>query len=317
MVKKMNYMTKDKPYNSLNNYYKKIYNSKVAKISLNANFTCPNKDGTKGFGGCIYCSKLGSGDFAGDKNDSLAKQFNDIKTIIEKKWPNTLYIPYLQANSNTYAPLERLKKIYEEVLTIDLDKTVGLAIATRPDCLSEDICKYLAQLNQRVHISVELGLQTANENTAKYINRGLTNEEFINGVKLLRKYNLEVIVHIINGLPNETIEDMLNTINFINNLDIQGIKFHCLLVLKNTKLYEQYKEKPFKILTLKEYVDITTKQITHLRSDIIIHRLQADANIKDLVEPKWSTKKLVVMNEIDKKLRNDNDYQGKYYRDTN
>ncbi len=306
-------MTKNKPYNTLNAYYKQKYNSKVAKISLNANFTCPNKDGTKGYGGCTYCSKLGSGDFAGNRFKSLTEQFEEIKTIIDKKWPDTLYIPYLQANSNTYASIDSLKKIYEEVLNLYPNKTVGISIATRPDCINDEIVELLNEINKKKPVQIELGLQTSNEATAKRINRCSTNEEFILAVKKLRKYKLEVVVHIINGLPYETKEDMLNTIYFLNKLDIQGIKIHSLLLLKDTKLYEEYLKEQFPILSLEEYVEITTKQITHLRPDIIIHRLAADANLKDLIEPKWTNKKLVVMNEIDKLLRKNKDYQGKYY----
>ncbi|MBQ3253866.1 MAG: TIGR01212 family radical SAM protein [Acholeplasmatales bacterium] len=308
----MNYMTKEKPYNTLTKYYLDKYSSKVAKIALNANFTCPNKDGTKGYGGCTYCSKLGSGDFAGNKELSFKEQFEEIRKVMEEKWPNILYMPYLQANSNTYADINTLKKIYNEVLSIIPDKTVGISIATRPDCINQKIADYLGELNKITNVQVELGLQTANEETGVRINRCSTNLEFINAVSLLRKYGIEIVVHIINGLPYETEDDMLNTIRFINKLDIQGIKIHSLLILKDTKIYEEYKKENFKIMSLEEYVDITVKQITILRDDIIIHRLAADGAANDLVEPKWTTKKLVVMNEIDKKLRKENLYQGIY-----
>ena len=309
----MNFITKEKPYNTLTKYNEYKYSSKVAKIALNGNFTCPNRDGKKGFGGCTFCSNLGSGDLAGDKNKSFMEQFNDIKALMIKKWPNIKFIPYLQANSNTYAPLDKLKKIYNEVISLDKD-IVGLSIATRADCIDEEIAKYLGELNKKINVEVELGLQTVNENTGLLINRCTTNEEFILAVKLLRKYNIEIVCHIINGLPYETIDDMLKTIDFINNLDIQGIKFHSLLILKNTKMYDEYKKNPFHILTLDEYVKITSLQICHLRDDIIIHRLAADGVIDDLIEPKWTIKKMVVMNEIDKYLRNNNLYQGIFYK---
>ena len=282
----MNYMTKEKPYNTLTKYYLDKYSSKVAKIALNANFTCPNKDGTKGYGGCTYCSKLGSGDFAGNKELSFKEQFEEIRKVMEEKWPNILYMPYLQANSNTYADINTLKKIYNEVLSIIPDKTVGISIATRPDCINQKIADYLGELNKITNVQVELGLQTANEETGVRINRCSTNLEFINAVSLLRKYGIEIVVHIINGLPYETEDDMLNTIRFINKLDIQGIKIHSLLILKDTKIYEEYKKENFKIMSLEEYVDITVKQITILRDDIIIHRLAADGAANDLVEPK-------------------------------
>ena len=308
----MNYFTSAKPYNSLNEYYKQKYGKKVAKISLNANFTCPNRDGKKGYGGCIYCSKELSGDFAGDKNKELKDQFIDIKNIIDKKWPNSLYMPYFQAGSNTYAPLEYLKDIYEKSLNFS-DNIIGISIATRGDCINKKIADYLGELNKKTHVQVELGLQSANEATSDFINRKMTNEELLIAIELLRKNNIEVVLHIINGLPNECEADMLNTIDFINKLDIQGIKIHSLLVLKDTILYDMYKKNPFKILTLDEYVSITVKQIAKLRPDIIIHRLAADGNVLDLVEPKWTIKKMVVMNEIDKKLRNEKLYQGIYY----
>ncbi len=309
----MNYMTKNKPYNSLNEYNLQKYNAKVAKIALNADFTCPNKDGKKGYGGCTYCSKLGSGDFAGDKNKSLKEQFEDIKNIMEAKWPNILYMPYLQANSNTYASINKLRNIYNEVLNISPEKTIGLSIATRPDCIDEDIAKLLGEFNKKTNIQIELGLQTSNEKTAEYINRCSTNLEFTTAVNLLRKYNIEIVVHIINGLPFENKNDMLETINFINRHDIQGIKIHSLLILDQTKMYQQYQKDKFSILTLKEYVDITVDQIRLLRDDIIVHRLAADASPKDLIEPKWTMKKLVVMNEIDKLMRKNGYYQGQLY----
>lgn len=309
----MNLITNEKHYNTLSNYYKQKYNKKVLKISLNASFTCPNKDGKKGYGGCSFCSKLGSGDLAGDINLSLHDQFYQIKAIMDKKWPDSLYIPYLQANSNTYSDVKTLNKIYNEVISYEKDRTVGISIATRADCLSDDIISLLSNLNKKIPVQIELGLQTSNENTAKRINRLLTNNEVIVATKKLRKENIEVVIHIINGLPNENEIDMLNTIDFINKLDIQGIKIHSLLILKNTKLYNEYLKEPFKVLSLEEYVDITVKQIKRLRNDIIIHRLAADGVINDLYLPKWTIKKMVVMNEIDKKMRKDNSFQGDNY----
>lgn len=306
-------MTKNKPYNSLNEYLLNKYHKKVAKIALNGNFTCPNKDGKKGFGGCSFCSKLGSGDFAGNKNDEIEIQFKKIKAIMEKKWKDSLYIPYLQANSNTYAPLEKLKELYEKCINLD-EKVVGLDIATRPDCLNDEIINYLGELNKKIDITVELGLQSANEKTGAFVNRCLTNNEFIDAVNKLKNKNINVVAHIINGLPNETAEDMLNTIDFLNKLPIDGIKLHMLLILKDTKMEKDYEIEKFHILTLEEYVDIVVKQICMLRPDIIIHRLSADGNVSDLIEPKWTIKKLVVMNEIDKKLRKNSLYQGINYK---
>ncbi|MDE7105915.1 MAG: TIGR01212 family radical SAM protein [Anaeroplasmataceae bacterium] len=303
-------MNPEKHYNTLTEYYQNKINRKVAKIALNANFTCPNRDGKKGYGGCTYCSKLGSGDTAGNPLQSIKEQYFEIKKIITKKWPSALFVPYLQAYSNTYAPLERLKQLYEGIIELDKENIVELAIATRPDCFTQELYDYLEQFNQRLPLSIELGLQTSNETTAKNINRCCTNEEFIECVKELKKRNIKVVVHIINGLPYETETDMMNTIDFINALEIDGIKIHSLLLLKDTILYEQYQKHLFPILSLEEYVSITVKQIARLKPSIIIHRLAADGIKEDIVLPKWPLKKLVVMNEIDKLMRKLNVYQG-------
>lgn len=305
----MNLMNAEKHYNTLTNYYKNRFNAKVCKISLNAKFSCPNKDGTVGFGGCSYCSRLGSGDFAGDAKKPFKQQFEDVKALLNKKWPNAKYIAYLQANSNTYAPLDKLKKIYEEIISLD-ENIVMLSIATRPDCLEEDKIQYLAQLNKKIPIQIELGLQTIHENTAKLINRGHDLACFINCVKRLREMNIEVIVHVINGLPGETKEMMLQTTSFLNDLDIQGIKIHSLTIIENTKMGEEYKTNPWPLLSLEEYANIVYEQIRHLNDKIIIHRLAADANHTDLIAPSWTVKKMIVMNEIDKLMRLNNAYQG-------
>ena len=304
-------MDKNKRYNSIDRYYKAKYGKKVAKISLNGNFSCPNKDGKKGFGGCIYCSESGSGDFAGDKALDILTQFAQIKTIIDKKWPDSLYMPYLQANSNTYGSVEKLKEVYEPLTT--LKDIVGISIATRADCFDEEIYAYLADLNKRVPLQIELGLQTIHEHTAKLINRKTELKEFKDAISRLREIGIEIVVHIINGLPYENKEDMLETIKFINTLDIQGVKIHSLLVLKNTALANLYEKEKFRILSLEEYVDITVSQIELLRPDIIIHRLGADSSLEDLIEPLWTRKKLIVMNEIDKLLRKKDSYQGILY----
>lgn len=307
----MNLMDQNKRYNTIDRFYKYKYGKKVAKISLNANFSCPNKDGTKGYGGCSYCSLSGSGDFAGDKNKDLLTQFADIKAIMNQKWPDTLYMPYLQANSNTYGSLEKLKETYEPLTKIK--DIIGISIATRSDCFNEEIYAYLNELNQRVPLQIELGLQTIHQKTAERINRGSTLEEFVSCVNRLHKLNIEIVVHIINGLPDESKEMMLQTIDFLNELPIQGIKIHSLLIIKNTRLAKEYETNPFKLLTRDEYVDIVCCQIERLRDDIIIHRLAADSGIDDLIEPLWTRKKLVVMNEIDKELRKRDIYQGISY----
>ena len=302
------YSDSNKRYHTLDYFYKHKFGCKIAKISLNGGFTCPNKDGTKGVGGCIYCSKLGSGDYAGKPNKSLTEQFFDIKKIMNKKWQDTKYIGYFQANTNTYAPVSELKKKYEEILKID--GVVGLNIATRSDAITEDCLNYLEELNKKTFLNIELGLQTIHEDTNKLINRGETLEEFEVMVKKLRSRGINVIVHIINGLPYETKEMMLETIKYVNKLDIQGIKIHMLHIIRDTKLAELYKEKPFHVLTREEYVDIVCDELELLRPEIVINRITGDPNPDELIEPKWLIKKFGVLNEIDKEMARRNSYQG-------
>ena len=312
MVIKLKLFTNEKHYNTLSNYYKYKYNKKVIKISLNMNFTCPNKDGKKAYGGCTYCSHLGSGDFAGNPVDPIEKQFAVIKEMMSKKWPDAYFIPYFQANTNTYAPLETLKPLFLKAK--DLDPNVkGISIATRCDCLEQDKVDFLGELNKICPVQIELGLQTSNEITSRLINRGHNNLEFIDAVKRLKEKNIEVVVHIMNFLPGETKEDMFNTIDFINKLHIDGIKIHELCIIKNTTMGQDYIKSPWKLPTLEEYVELVCEEIARLDPNIIIHRLSADAPLEDLIEPKWTIKKMVVMDEIDKRMRQLNLYQGDHF----
>lgn len=301
------YSDTNKRYHTLDYFYKHKFGGKIAKISLNAGFTCPNKDGTKGVGGCIYCSKLGSGDYAGKPNKTLTEQFNEIKKVMDKKWPNTKYIAYFQANTNTYAPVSILKEKYEEVLKID--GVVGLNIATRSDSISDECLDYLEELNKKIYLTIELGLQTIHESTNKLINRKETLKEFTTMVNRLRKKKINVIVHIINGLPYETKEMMLETVKYVNKLDIQGIKIHMLHIIKDTKLAEMYEKEHFHILTREEYVDTVCDELELLREEIVINRITADPNPNELIEPKWLIKKFGVLNEIDKEMERRNAYQ--------
>ena len=302
------YSDSNKRYHTLDYFYKHKFGCKIAKISLNGGFTCPNKDGTKGVGGCIYCSKLGSGDYAGKPNKSLTEQFFDIKKVMDKKWQDTKYIGYFQANTNTYAPINELKKKYEEVLKID--GVVGLNIATRSDAITEECLDYLEELNKRTFLNIELGLQTIHESTNKLINRGETLEEFESMVNKLRSRGINVIVHIINGLPYESKDDMLETVKYVNKLDIQGIKIHMLHIIEDTKLADLYKERPFHVLTREEYVDIVCDELELLRPEIVINRITGDPNPDELIEPKWLIKKFGVLNEIDKEMKKRDSYQG-------
>ena len=310
-MNKFKYSDSNKRYYTLDYFYKKKFGCKVFKVSLNGGFSCPNKDGKVGYGGCIYCSKLGSGDFAGDLNEPLDVQFTTIRDKMLKKWPNAKYIAYFQANTNTYAPLPVLKEKYESVLKFD--NVIGLSIATRPDAISPECMDYLEELSKRTFLTIELGLQTTKEETSILINRGHTLKEFDDMVKKLRDRNINVVVHIINGLPYENEDDMLNTVRHLNKLDIQGIKIHMLNIVKDTPLEVLYNKEKFHILTKEEYIDIVIKQLELLDENIVIHRITADPDIKSLVEPKWLVKKFCVLNDIDKEMVRRDTYQGKYF----
>ena len=228
---------------------------------------------------------------------------------MKKKWPDALYIGYFQANTNTYAKTEVLKQKYEPIL--ELENVIGLNIATRPDAITEDCLDYLEELSTRTYLTVELGLQTIHEKTTKLINRGHDLECFTNMVKELRKRNINVVVHIINGLPYETKEMMLETVEYLNKLDIQGIKIHMLHIIKDTRLANLYNQEKFHILTKEEYIDIVIEQLERLRPEIIIHRITGDPVKEDLIEPTWLLKKFCVLNDIDKEMVKRNSYQGK------
>ncbi len=302
----------NKRYYTLNYYYKKKYNSKVFKVSLNGGFTCPNKDGTVGTRGCIFCSRLGSGDFAGNKNLDLISQFNEVKSIMLKKWPDAKYIGYFQANTNTYAPLDQLKAKYETIL--NLDNVVGLNIATRSDSITDEVMDYLEELNNKTDLIIELGLQSMHEETLKLINRGHDLKNFEDCFKKLKSRGIKVVVHIINGLPYETKDMMIETAKYLNELDIDGIKIHMLHIIKNTDLEDLYKKQSFHILTREEYVDIVINQLEVLNENIVINRITGDPVKEDLVAPNWLLKKFCVLNEIDKEMVKRDTYQGKKCR---
>ena len=306
------YSDSNKRYYTLDYFYKHKFNSKVFKVSLNAGFTCPNKDGKVGTGGCIYCSKTGSGEYAGDIKKDLVTQFNEVKEMMLKKWPKAKYIGYFQANTNTYAPLNKLKEKYETILK--LDNVVGLNIATRPDSISEECLDYLEELAKKTYLTIELGLQTIHEETSKFINRCHTLECFNDMVKELRKRNINVVVHIINGLPYESKEMMIETIKYLSDLDIQGIKIHMLSILKDTKLSEIYKLERFKLISREEYIDIVCDQLEYLRENIVVNRITGDPKVSDLIEPDWLIKKVTILNDIDKEMKKRNTYQGIKYK---
>ncbi len=299
----------NKRYYTLDSFYKEKFGCKIAKISLNANFTCPNRDGTKGVGGCIYCSNLKSGEYAGESTKDIVEQFNDVKKIMTNKWHDAKFIGYFQAGTNTYASVDKLKSVFEPILK--QDNVVGLNIATRPDSITDECLDYLSDLNKRTYLTIELGLQTIHDKTSELINRCHTLKEFENMVLKLREKKINVVVHIINGLPYETKDMMIETVKYLNKLDIEGIKIHMLHILKNTKLEKLYENKKFHVLTKDEYIDIVVSQLELLKPSIVIHRITGDPKVDDLVEPNWLIKKFVILNDIDKELKKRNTYQGK------
>ena len=293
MENRFKYTNDNKRYHTLTYYYKEKFNEKVCKVSLNANFTCPNIDGTKGYGGCIYCTKLGSGEFGGNPKESLISQFEKGKKIMQRKWPNAKFIAYFQANTNTYAPLEKLKECFEPF--IKRNDCIGLSIATRSDSITDECLDYLEDISKRTYLIIELGLQTIHEKTSKLINRCSTLENFDNMVKKLKERNINVVVHIINGLPYETEEMMIETVKHLNELSIDGIKIHMLAILKDTTLEKYYYKNKYKVLTKDEYISIVIKQLEYLNPKIVIHRLTEDPIKEDLIEPKWLTKKIDIL----------------------
>lgn len=311
MNNKFEFSENNKRYHTFTYYLKKKFGCKIAKVSLNASFTCPNIDGSKGVGGCTYCSAEGSGDYAGNAMLSIKRQFEDVSQMMQKKWNDIKYIPYFQAFTNTYAPLERLKTLYEEVLSYD--DVVGLSIATRADCIDEEIADYLADISKRTFLIVELGLQSIFDETGEKINRCHTYDEFLAGYKLLNDRNINICVHIINGLPGEDKNMMEQTAKTLSKLNLHSIKIHLLHVIKGTKLEEEYNAGKFEFMTREDYVDIVCSQLEYFKPEVVIQRLTGDGKLDDLVGPMWSVKKLVVMNEIDKEFIKRNTFQGYKY----
>lgn len=301
----------DKPYYNLNYFLRNKFGEKVFKISLDAGFSCPNRDGTISSGGCIFCSERGSGDFAGDRSYSIGGQFEDIKFMMNKKWKSGKYIAYFQAYTNTYAPCSVLREKYNEALS--QEGVVGLAIATRPDCLGEDVLNLIEEFSKKTYVWVELGLQTVSDKTAKIINRGYNLEIFEEAVNKLRQRNIDVVVHTIFGLPYENREDMLDTVKYISQMDIQGVKFHLLHLLHDTPLVELYKQGKLKFMEKDAYVDIICTAITMLPQNIVVHRITGDAPRNLLIGPMWSLKKWEVLNSINGRMAEQGLYQGLYF----
>ena len=295
------YTLDNKRYHTLNYFFRNKFKSKVFKVALNAGLSCPNYK----TGGCIYCNH-GSGNHY--ENMDLLKQFDLVKIPLEHKWPNSKYIAYFQANTNTYAPLSVLKEKYETALTIP--NVIGLDIATRSDALNDEILDYLEELNKKTFLMVELGLQSMHDKTLKLINRGHDLKNFEKAVIKLRERGIFTVVHIINGLPGETKEMMIDTVKYLNSLGIDGIKIHMLYVSKNTMLAKMYQVKPFHLLSKEEYIDIVCVQLEYLNPKIVVMRITGDPLKEEVLAPTWLLKKFCALNDIDKEMKKRDIYQG-------
>ncbi|MCT2535831.1 TIGR01212 family radical SAM protein [Aquibacillus koreensis] len=305
------YSFDQKRYHSWNYHLKNTFGHKVFKVALDGGFDCPNRDGTVAHGGCTFCSAAGSGDFAGDRVDDLETQFTDIKSKMHQKWKDGKYMAYFQAYTNTHAPVAELREKFESVL--NQEGVVGLSIATRPDCLPDDVVEYLAELNERTYLWVELGLQTMHQQTSDLINRAHDLDCYLEGVAKLRKHNIRICSHIINGLPGEDYNMMLQTAKAVSEMDVQGIKIHLLHLLKGTPMVKQYEKGLLTFLSKDDYVKLVVDQLELLPEDMIIHRITGDGPPDLLVGPMWSLNKWDVLNAIDAELKERNSWQGKYY----
>ncbi|WP_433743873.1 TIGR01212 family radical SAM protein [Falsibacillus pallidus] len=308
------YASDDKRYHTWNFHLRSHFGHKVFKVALDGGFDCPNRDGTVAHGGCTFCSAAGSGDFAGNRADSLEKQFLDIKGRMHQKWKDGKYMAYFQAFTNTHAPVDVLRERYETVLR--QEDVVGLSIATRPDCLPDDVVEYLAVLNERTYLWVELGLQTVHEETAGLINRAHDFACYKEGVEKLRKHGIRVCSHIINGLPGEDNEMMMETARAVSQLDVQGIKIHLLHLLKGTPMVKQYEKGMLQFLSFDDYVRLVVDQLEILPPEMIVHRITGDGPIDLMIGPMWSVNKWSVLNAIDAELKKRDTWQGKFFNET-
>ncbi len=307
------YTDSNKRYHTYDYFMKRKFGMKCAKLSLDGGFTCPNRDGTRGKGGCVYCSSSGSGEFT--QKGSIKEQIAAQKSVYERKWgQNKLgYIAYFQANTNTYAPVNVLERLYCEAL--EQKDVVGMSVATRADTLPDDVCELLGELSQNTFLTVELGLQTCHDSTAEKINRCHTTKEFLHGYEKLKKYdNIRICVHIINGLMGEDPKMMLENAEFVSNIGADGIKIHSLLVLDDSTLGGEYRRKPFKLQSREEYIKTVVMQLEHISPHIVAERLTADPDPSELLAPEWTKNKIEILNGIDKMMYSENTYQGKLLR---
>ncbi|PKM77925.1 MAG: TIGR01212 family radical SAM protein [Firmicutes bacterium HGW-Firmicutes-15] len=301
----------DKRYHSLNCHLREKYGEKVSKISLDAGFSCPNRDGSLARNGCSFCSDRGSGDFVAAPQESLPEQFRQGQEIMRKKWPGQKYIAHLQAFTNTYAPVETLRKTY--YIALEQPGVVGLAISTRPDCLSEEVLDLLTDINQATYLWVELGLQTIHKRSSHMLNMHYDYDDFIKALNGLQLRKIETCAHIILGLPGEEEEDMLETAQALSSLPIQGLKIHLLHLMKNTPLADIYAHQPFALLSQENYVNLVVDILEILPPQMVIHRLTGDSPKDLIIGPTWSLRKRLVLNAIDSELILRNSWQGKYY----
>ncbi len=305
------YTNSNKRYHTLDYHFKELFGQKVGRISINAGFTCPNIDGTSAFGGCTFCSTKGSGDYAGSPSDELLRQWENGKELMANKWPNAKFIAYFQAFTNTYAPVEVLKEKYETF--VELEECVGISIGTRPDCLEDDVIEYLADLNKRTYLLVELGLQTMHDKTSNIINRGHDLQCFEDSLEKLRKHNINVVVHTINGLPGEDYEMMMDTHRYLAKKDIQGIKIHLLHAMSDTALVNQINNGFLKLMERQDYIKLVVDELELFKPEVVVHRLTGDAPSENFIGPIWSKKKVTVLNDIDKEFVLKDTYQGAKY----
>lgn len=303
------YSDSNKRYHTYTCFLSRRFGGKVSRVPLNAGFTCPNLDGTKGRGGCVYCSPAGSGEFGGDPRLPIREQFSQVAARMAGKWDTPRHIAYFQARTNTYAPADTLRRLYEEALACP--GVVGLAVATRPDCLPDEVCGLLGELARRTYLTVELGLQTAHDVTGERINRCHSYADFLEGAGKLRARGVPFGVHLIDGLPGETHDMMVETAKRVGGLRPHLVKIHLLHLLEGTALAREYREKPFPLMSRDEYVQTVCDQLEWLPSECVIGRLTGDGDPETLIGPDWSRKKLCVLNEIDKELARRDSWQGK------
>ncbi|WP_128896168.1 TIGR01212 family radical SAM protein [Longirhabdus pacifica] len=301
----------EKRFHTWNYEMRKQFDTKVFKVMLDAGFTCPNRDGTIAQGGCTFCSARGSGDFAGSRRDDLITQFNTVRDRQHQKWQHAKYIGYFQAYTNTYAPVDTLREYYEAILK--QPGVVGLSIATRPDCLPDDVIEYLAELNERTYLWLEMGLQTIHDKTSDLIVRAHDTDCYYEAVEKLRKHNIRICSHIIYGLPQETHEMMMETLKAVSHMDVQGIKIHLLHLMRKTPMVRQWKDGLLRFLEKDEYVKLIVDSLELLPPEMIVHRLTGDAPRDLLIGPTWSLKKWEVLNAIDDELKRRNSWQGKHF----